>query len=266
MKNTLSALLLASAGILVAAPVLEIRKAEDFSFPAWAAKSFSNTPEGTVKVLSRHAVSAESREKIDLDMNKTYKISGRIRKIPGTEGETFFWIGVIPFNGDGVRIPSSAVNLSPGNITELTAPAKKGETQLAVKDASGWNGKKRYEVAAFHAKADGSDIPNMDVSPVIEKIEQKNGSWILSLKEPLKKDYPVGTVIRNQRHGAAYHYIIAKNAPADWLDFSVTLKGDAGAKGFAPGKWWSGTKSMKLIFFTQKAAGVEIRDLAVSEL
>ena len=141
MKNTLSALLLASAGILAAAPVLEIRRAEDFSFPAWAAKSFSNTPEGTVKVLSRHAVSAESRVKIDLDMNKTYKISGRIRKIPGTEGETFFWIGIIPFNGDGVRIPSSAVNLSPGNITELTAPAKKGETQLAVKHASGWNGK-----------------------------------------------------------------------------------------------------------------------------
>lgn len=43
----------------------------------------------------------------------------------------------------------------------------------------------------------------MDISPIIAKIEQKNGSWILSLKEPLKKDYPVGTVIRNQRHGAA---------------------------------------------------------------
>lgn len=266
MKTILGTLLLASAGILAAAPVLEIKKAEDFSFPAWAAKSFSDTPEGTLKVLSRHAVSAESKAKIDLDMNKTYKISGRVRKVPGTEGETFFWIGVVPFNGNGVRIPSSAVNLSPGNVTELAAPAKKGETQLVVKDASGWNGKKRYEVAAFHAKTDGSDIPNMDVSPIIVKIEQKNGSWILSLKEPLKKDYPSGTVIRNQRRGAAYHYIAAKNAPAEWLDFSVTLKGDAGAKGFAPGKWWSGTKSMKLIFFTQKAANVEIRDLAVNEL
>lgn len=40
MKNTLSALLLASAGILAAAPVLEIRRAEDFSFPAWAGEKF----------------------------------------------------------------------------------------------------------------------------------------------------------------------------------------------------------------------------------
>ena len=85
MKNTLSALLLASAGILAAAPVLEIRRAEDFSSPAWAAKSFSNTPEGSVKVLSRHAVSAESRVKIDLDMNKTYASS------PEFVGELRFW-------------------------------------------------------------------------------------------------------------------------------------------------------------------------------
>ena len=266
MKNILGTFLAVSAVTLAAHPVLEIRNVEDLAIPAPFVKSFSATPEGSVKVLSKRAVSAESRKKIPIDTNKSYRISGRIRKIPGTEGETFFWIGFIPFDEKGIRIPSSAVNLSPQNMTVLAAPAEKGTTELLVKDASGWNTKKRFEVVAFHAKADGSDIPNADTSPIITKMEEKNGNWVLSLKEALKKDYPGGTVVRNQRHGAAYHYIIAENAKPEWRDFSITLKGDAGTKGFAAGKWWSGTKSVKLIFFTQKAVNIEFRDLAVNEL
>ncbi len=268
MKIFTALSMFAVVSVLGAAPVMEIKNVSDLQLP-WrgAAQYFSQSADGALKMTTNRPLTVESKLQPIIDPAKTYVLSGKIRKAPGSQGDSQAVIGIVSFDSKGNRIGSGAVYLFPATITRLAAPVKKGDTSVMVKDASKWNQKMNYSLIAFNAKADGSDVPNSDVSPFVAGYElTKEGYTEITLKSPMKKDYPADTEVRQQRASGTYYYVFTNKAPEDWKEFKVQLKGDAGARGVSYGKWWSGTRSMKLAIFCPKPVQVEFKDIMLDEV
>ena len=136
-----------------------------------------------------------------------------------------------------------------------------------MKDASKWK-KANFTLVAFNTKKDLSDLPNNAMSPIIDKVEQKNGMWEVMLKSPMTKAYPAGTAIRQQTHGSTYMYTGAGYAstPQDWKEFSGKVKGIA-KSGTPYNQWWAGTKKAKIVIFSLdgKPVEMEFKDIKLVE-
>jgi len=199
---------------------------------------------------------------------KKYKVSFEYRLIPGGEDSARFHFGIhcVDKNGRGIEIRE--VNFHKDTLTALTAPVKKGDKVLKVKDASKWQ--PRYAHAAFGAKADASDLPNRELSPQIIKMEKTGDCWTLTLKAPMMKDYPAGTAVRNHADGGTFRYIAgAAEAKSQWTtcsrvfhDFAVSdweVRGDS---------FRAGTASITPVFFPSSYApfNIEFRNVKIEEV
>ena len=144
-----------------------------------------------------------------------------------------------------------------GTLTELAAPAKKGDRIIKLKDASKWQ--KRPSNIAFHAKADESDLPNRDLSPYVTSVEQMDGVWEVTLRTALRKSYEAGTLCR-QQSGSPFHYIrLGANLKDEWSTFSAVIP---------PSAIWRGAASMKIVCFSNpgKPASICMKSVGIREL
>ena len=153
-----------------------------------------------------------SRKTFKIDPEKYYVASVWVKA--ADDKPSFAYFGLIAFDASGKEIKSENVSSFPGTETELAAPAEPGDNVLKVKNAAAWKNF-TYCVAAFNAKADKSDLPNRDLSSGITGIKQNKDIWEISLKKPLKKDYPAGTRIREHYKGG-YIYVKYGVVPTRW--------------------------------------------------
>ena len=128
------------------------------------------------------------------------------------------------------------------SLTELSAPAQKGDKMLRLKDGKFWK-KINWSWIMFNAKADCSDLPNRETFRVF-KVEERNGGTVVLLHTPLQRDYPEGTPVRQGRYCREQALFTASGKPeADkWTRFSGTVSGRA-AGAAADGKWFPGAST-----------------------
>ena len=91
-------------------------------------------------------------------------------------------------------------------------------------------------------------FPISDLSSTIAKFEKKDDFYEVTLKTPLKKNYPAGTEVRQHYTGGGYQYCAAayKPVPAKWTEYTANVKGIA--KYGAPNKqFWPGAKFARVI-------------------
>jgi len=151
-----------------------------------------------------------SLKKIKIDPDKKYQISVKVKQI--SEKPSYIWVGFLPYTAKGrlIGLQHGSMNTK-GSFSSLSAAAAKGAKTITVKDASKWKAGKHHYVA-FNAKEDMSDIPNFDISSMINKIEKNT----ITLTRPLKKAYPAGTLVRQHRSGGTYIYTKSGKAPKAW--------------------------------------------------
>jgi len=157
------------------------------------------------------------KKKIKVDPAIKYRVSAKVKQLG--EVPALVYIGFIPYDVKGRTIgPQHGYNNIKGSFTTLAAAVAKGAKSLSVKDASKWKKGPHYHVA-FNAKEDMSDIPNFSVAGPITKIEKTGDIYTITLKKPVRKAYPAGTMVRQHRSGGTYIYTKHGKSPKAWTDW-----------------------------------------------
>ena len=194
-----------------------------------------------------------------------YILTGSFKKVKDskTPAPPLFF-GLMLFDGEGRWI--HGLNACPvnGTHTILAADVKAGDRVVKVKDAAKW--KSFFSVMAFGVKEDFNDLPNKNISSKITNIEKtEDGTWEISLLSPVGKNYPAGTAVR-QQSGTPYLYVSAGSPLSDkWQTFQ---SGTFNGCGIEPGKMWKGTKSVKIVIFSNigSPVGVRMKDIEFKEI
>lgn len=267
MKTLLSALLVGSAALLMAAETaLTMNKTTDF-------QKINGTGVLTLKdnvFELKGPMNYRSKGVFAVDPGKSYKVTGEFKAKDGTK-PAILYFGIVPFNAQKRQIYSETVYVVKGTNTELTADVKVGDTVLKAKDCSKW--KFRGSVIAFNAKADFSDVPNSNLSPVIKDIKKDGDVYTITLTKPIKKAYPKGTAIRQHRPAGTYQYCAAagRRLTNQWTTYSVVMDGEAPKDGgLMSKKWWHGTRHVRLLLLGNyggnKDSVLQFRNLKIEEL
>ena len=192
-----------------------------------------------------------------------YVLSGTFRRTEGNKGNTPLYFGIAMYDKNGKWMNGFQACPIKDSQTELTAPAKKGDRVLKLKNASAWV--KRASAAAFGAKADFSDLPNYDISPAITHIEKTGDEWEVTLRYPLNREYAAGTAVR-QQSGPPYIYVRAGVPLNDeWQTFTSSVIHGPGVGG---NRFWQGTDSVKIVMFGSigKPAEISMKNIEFKEI
>ncbi|MDD5598129.1 MAG: DUF4838 domain-containing protein, partial [Victivallaceae bacterium] len=172
----------------------------------------SDNGRGGVKAYQAGRLNLLSTQKFKINPDKYYITSMWVKTV-GSQ-PSFAYLGIAPFNAENQYIRAKYVDVVQGSLTELAEPAKMGDMSIKVKNASKWL-TDRVRAAAFNAREDCSDLPNMDVSESIKSIEKHDGLWEITFHKPLTKEYSASTKVR-QHNMAGYVYTKVGMVPTKW--------------------------------------------------
>ena len=199
-----------------------------------------------------------SKDIIPVKAGKKYTVSGEFRITGEYQGKTpMLYFGVVPYTADGVEISHlSIATAMPHSIAALAVDAKAGDKSVTLKGAENWKFLP-HGALAFNAKADRSDLPNMDLSPFFDSAaitKNADGTVTAAFKKPLAKTYPAGTAVRQHRSGNMFIYVKWDNKAGGWMNFSNTFK-----------SFYTGTAGIKVALRLLTRNGtVEIRNVKVT--
>ena len=135
---------------LSAAEVIDMSKKE-----FWAPVKGVEFSEG--QIVTKRAM-FRSLKPIDIDTAKKYTLSMSVSTGEGKKQSTFLY-GISPIAKNGRTCQAHNIQSIPGTFTEVAADAKKGATEIKVKNGAKWS-TGTSAVIALNAKEDFSDIPN----------------------------------------------------------------------------------------------------------
>ena len=147
-----------------------------------------------------------SKEFIQVPRGKKYTVSGEFKLVSDKNIPIYF--GVTPFTADGKVISYTSVFTASRALAELAKDIKAGDKSMILKGADSWKFHK-HGFFAFNAKADRSDLPNLDLSPapIINEITvNEDGTVEIPFKKPFAKAYAAGTPVRQHFAGSSYIY------------------------------------------------------------
>ncbi len=162
------------------------------------------------------------------EANQTFVFSGKVMfRDEHNDGTHKVLVGVKGFDADGRYL--AARNCNPcGSFgtSSLLKNAVKGEAFIYLAD----NGKDwlslKDKVIAFNIKADTSDLPNFDLSPLVTAAEQSEGGFKLFFAAGLERDYPAQTPVRVHNLGGYQYFGVfeyEEDQVDEWLPFNVTF-------------------------------------------
>ena len=202
-------------------------------------------------------------KKFDVDPSRTYVLKATA-KTDGTE-KSMFYFGFYLYDANGKQIATKMTNVIPQTDTELTAPAKKGDTVMKVKDASKWK-KRNWFGFVYNSDPSFSDLPNRNYVPGgIKEAKQEGGAWTVTLAKPLPVDLAAGTKVRQHSDGGYMYTGKSGQLTGEWKTFTGSAKGML-KSGFNYAKFAPGTAKVSLIMLVNwgnPKATAEIKDISL---
>lgn len=192
------AAVVSAASVLSAAEVFDMT-AQDF----WAPNKYIKFADGQVSNSVRTMY--RSKKAYPIDPTKKYTIAMDMAVGKGKKN-TVILFGLAPALPNGKMYHAQHIQTINGTFTEVAADAKRGDTQLKLKDASKWVTTSSKGIA-LNAKEDYSDIPNLRVYPMDVKSKVKDGDvWTLTLAKPLHLNLAAGTKVRQHAYGGYFYF------------------------------------------------------------
>lgn len=203
-----------------------------------------------------------------VDPSKTYQFSVEVRRTPGAP-PSYCYVGNWSISATGARLLPEQVMVFAGTDSVLAADAKKGAKEIVIKRPAKWRDdfKKFYWGVVFDARADLSDLPNMSYNQLMAA--EADGETIkLTLRNPLRQDYPAGTATRFHSSGnGMYGGLSRKVLSEEWTTVTWKVKGIA-PTGNPVTKWWHGTVqgAVRIIGNYDTASSMEFRNARLEVL
>ena len=256
-KTILGALALLAAGTL-AAQTVTFNELADWKS---SRKNTVTLSDGVFRVTGN--ISMISTKRFDVDPARTYTLKA-MAKTTGTE-KSMFYFGFYLYDANGKQIATKMTNVIPQTDTELTAPAKKGDTVMKVKDASKWK-KRNWFGFVYNSDPSFSDLPNRNYVPGgIKEAKQEGGAWTVTLAKPLPVDLAAGTKVRQHSDGGYMYTGKSGQLTGEWKTFTGSAKGML-KSGFNYAKFAPGTAKVSLIMLVNwgnPKATAEIKDISL---
>ncbi|MFA6930101.1 MAG: hypothetical protein WCT05_07220 [Lentisphaeria bacterium] len=252
MKKVLVSMIfscLSLATMLARENSLPLIDSEDIS--AWSGKVLANreiklSGEFSFETFGKYPTETIAKEFIPVSPDKTYSLSGFMRSL-SADNPASGYLGLKMYDKDKRYIGICNV----ATLTKqsaLSAPAAIGDLQVLVKLNLEWL-EIKHSAIAFNVQKDYSDLPNFDLSPQVSEFIQDGENLKVVLKSALKKDYPMGTLVRlHSPWGAPLYWIAQGWMTNEWQEFKTILKGEA-EQGTSKNKFWQGTKYVKPFFW-----------------
>ncbi len=256
MKTRILAISLALVACGASAQTLDFNKPEDWSQNKGAFK------DGVLTYQDQWRITSSAMTKIEPTAQYTLSLEA---KGPAVSSKPLTMLGAFAvYDADKKEIQPYEVVYVKGTETELAAPAAVGDTTLRLKDASKW--RKNIKTIAFNVKDDFSDLPNREVLVEgINEITAKDGAYELTLKTPMKKDWPAGTKVRQHIYSSPL-FVFRNPVSGEWTRMTGVVSGVSDGKNpNHTGKWWPGAvyfRPMILVSPKTKDA-VELKNIAV---
>jgi len=200
-----------------------------------------------------------------VDPSKIYALSAEIRSTSGNPTSDNVWLGFLCFNEKGQEITSLSTFRFTPVLAELAEPAAKGDKLVVFKSVPWTKILETSRYFAIGAKADRSDIPNMNLVRYVAKSAEKraDGTVAVKLSQPLPVDAPAGTKVAIHSNGDTYQFVSRKKAGTEWTSFSGSYasKAENGVIAFRPT-----TVEIAFGFFCRdKEGSIEVRKLKLVE-
>lgn len=196
-----------------------------------------------------------AKEFIQVPRGKKYTVSGEFRIVNPVKPVSVYF-GVTPYTADGKEIPFVSVFAVSRATATLAKEIKAGDKVMILKDAENWKFHHHCRFA-MNAKADRSDLPNLDIAPnpIINEITVNDDNTVeIPFKKAFTKDYPAGTVVRQHMGGNSFIYAGNGNKSNEWMSFSKTFS-----------SFYTGTAQIKVTFnVTGPKVQVELRNVKVT--
>ena len=234
----------------------------------WQHKYMMRTPEeGVMRIAGMHCIALKGSAK--LDPAKKYTVRGKVR-LAKDSPVTGIDIGYFMIDKTGRTMPLNNFYPVKDSYAVLTAPVKAGDKSFTVKAEApkvwravpGWS-------AMFQAQKDLSDLPNEKTTPNLAKVvKNADGTQTVTLKYPVKYDFPAGTSVRLCT-GYSIYFHVKKMKPIteEWQDFSAVITGEQLPAGAPKGdKFPAGVDSIRLFVMVNwltKGSVTEFKDLVM---
>ena len=121
VKVTGISAVLAAAGVLCGAESIAPQTLSDW---AGVNQNVTQDAEGVITMKPK-STTISSKKAITVDPAKTYKLSGKFRKVPGSTVDTRIYFGLASCDEKGNPIPSGAVIVMPNTDTVLADAVKR---------------------------------------------------------------------------------------------------------------------------------------------
>lgn len=211
----------------------------------------------------------QSADFLPVKTDKIYELSGAFRSADKESAK--FYFGYIPYTGAKVFIPGQAVNYVSETETELVKACASKDTVIYVKNAAHWVISK-ISCVAFNIDSSGgkSDLPNFNLSGLgIDKIKKSDNSCEISLSEPVGRNFPAGTKVREHVNSWTYIYNAASESMVgtEWMNFSGLI-GSSDSKCIID-KFYPETKYVKMVIFADErtpAAALQFKNIKLREI
>ncbi len=244
LSKTIKAPLAASPGITLIKPN-EAIELKNWDGKANLADISRNGGKG-LKVAS--VTHLKYKKKFNIDPSKNYFLSAWMKYAEPGSTQPNMYIGFIAYDKNGRLITSQSVHNFRDTLTVLTKPAKAGDSKIVIGNGANWKAA-NYACVAFNADSTGQfkDLPNYDCSSLgISKVTRQGEHWVVELKTPLKKDYPVGTVVREHKRWSYYNFVNGGKITNSWKRYYGNVQGISHNLP-ERGKWWPGTVSAQVV-------------------
>lgn len=208
-----------------------------------------------------------SNELIPVNTDTIYKISAFFKS--ADDKKTILYLGFMPFTEEKRLIEVLNINPEPGTETELVEECISEDKILKVKDAGKWQAQPLFKIA-FNVDPSGDykDLPNFNISPGnIISTENKGHYWEVKLDKPCANSFPAKNKIRLHKGGGTYIYALVKDGYSSqtWQELSATVR-DYANFGASTGKFWKGTKYVKIVILARSGGLFYFDDVKLEEM
>ncbi len=197
--------------------------------------------------------------KITIDPAKTYTVSMDLRCADASALSKQNYIGLVMYDDKSRSIVRDSVQAVPGSFAKIAADVPAGAAQVTLDRVVDFSkAAKKGLCMVINAKEDFSDLPNLNRTEKITRIETVDGKTVLTFAKPLRAALTAGTAVRCHYYMAGFSYgILLGGMGAEWKHYTTRISGWALDGSASYDKFWPGAKTFQLLFVVNNDAKVQ---------